>query len=76
MSNASDFVIENGVLTKYKGKAAEVEIPEAMQNEYVRHMMPAENIIPPDDARTLVDEAAQKQNGEVVAELLAYLENK
>jgi len=39
-------------------------------------MMLAENIIPPDDAHTLLDEAAQKQNGEVVAELLAYLENK
>ncbi len=48
----------------------------AMQNEYVRHMMLAENIIPADDARILLDAATQQQNAEVAAELLAYLENK
>ena len=47
-----------------------------MQNEYVRHMMLVENIIPADDARTLLDVATQQQNAEVAAELLAYLESK
>lgn len=30
MSNASDFVIENGVLTKYLGREKEVTIPEGV----------------------------------------------
>ena len=60
----------------YARKQRKKLYPLAMQNEHVRHMMLAENIIPADDVRTLLDEAAQKQNGEVAAELLAYLENK
>ena len=31
MSNASDFVIENGVLTKYKGFGGKVIIPEEVR---------------------------------------------
>ena len=31
MSNASDFVIENGVLIKYVGKEKNITIPEAVR---------------------------------------------
>ena len=33
MSNASDFVIENGVLTKYKGFGGKVIIPEEVPRD-------------------------------------------
>ena len=60
----------------YARKQRKKLYPLAMQNEYVRHMMLVENIIPADDARTLLDAATQQQNAEVAAELLAYLESK
>jgi len=32
MNKASDFVIENGVLKAYKGRAKDVEIPEGIMS--------------------------------------------
>ena len=46
MSNANDFVIENGVLIKYTGKDTVVEIPEgitAIDDVYKEVLEQAEN---------------------------------
>ena len=38
MSSASDFVIENGVLTEYKGPGGDVVIPEGDIDERYRQL--------------------------------------
>ena len=38
MSNASDFIIENGVLTKYVGPGGDVVIPEGVTDEQVKFL--------------------------------------
>lgn len=41
-----------------------------MQNEYVRHLMLSEKIIPKEDAHRLLEDATSAQNGQLSADLL------
>ncbi len=60
MSNASDFVIENGVLTKYTGEDTNVIIPEGVTeigNDALRWQNKIVNIMIPDSVKSIGDKA-------------------
>ena len=64
--------IENDYIS-YARKQRKKLYPLVMQNEYVRHLMLSEKIIPKEDARRLLEDAISAQNGQLSADLLEYL---
>ena len=60
MSNANDFVIENGVLKKYVGPGGDVVIPEGVTSIAAHaffHCRPLERIVIPDSVTNICEHA-------------------
>lgn len=72
MGNKQDFVIENGVLTKYTGPGGDVTIPEAVRYEELLRLMFAEKMIPQKDVALLLEECDRQKDTAAKAAVLEY----